>query len=185
MSPCQDRPRVRRHGKTSPAREPGRPMVGARALSAGAKGCYIAVVPGTAVRPYSPSDADACARVFARAWHAGHAYAPRTIDLAVFVAETRGESVLVAEAAGRGVVAFASVHRPGSFVHHLYVDPAAQGLGIGRMLLDRAVALAGGRASLKCQCRNAQALAFYRHLGWTEGERGDGEFGPWTRLHSP
>jgi len=38
-----------------------------------------------------PTDAAACARIFDRAWHAGHPYAPREIDRAAFEAETRGD----------------------------------------------------------------------------------------------
>jgi ribosomal protein S18 acetylase RimI-like enzyme len=136
------------------------------------------------IRPFAPSDAAACTRVFDRAWNAGHPYAPRVIDVAAFAANTRGEEILVAETA-EGVVGFASVYRAASFIHNLYVMPAAQGQGIGRALLEQAVALVGGQASLKCQVRNAQSLAFYRHLGWKEGERGTGDAGIWVRLHSP
>ena len=45
--------------------------------------------------------------------------------------------------------------------------------------------LAGGRASLKCQLRNPGALAFYRRLGWRDGETGEGEAGPWVRMRFP
>ncbi len=99
-------------------------------------------------------------------------------------AETRDERLLVAEADG-AVVGFVSLYAPQSFVHHLYVEPAFKGRGIGRALLARAVALAGGRASLKCQLRNADALAFYRRLGWRDDETGDGDAGPWVRMVSP
>jgi GNAT superfamily N-acetyltransferase len=70
-------------------------------------------------------------------------------------------------------------------VHHLYVDPSRQGRGIGKALLAAARALAGGQASLKCQTRNVDAIAFYRRLGWRDGETGESEFGPWMRLLSP
>ena len=66
-----------------------------------------------------------------------------------------------------------SVYEPASFVHNLYVEPEVQGAGIGKALLARALALTGGKASLECQSRNPQALAFYRHLGWTPGEEGE------------
>ena len=138
-----------------------------------------------AIRPYAPADAEACTRIFDRAWHAGHPYAPRTIDAAEFSANTRNETILVAEVPGHGVAGFVSVYEPENFVHNLYVEPDLHGRGIGRALLGRAVALAGGTASLKCQARAAQALAFYRHLGWSEVTAGISEFGEWVTLRSP
>jgi ribosomal protein S18 acetylase RimI-like enzyme len=137
------------------------------------------------IRPYAPSDAAACAHVFDCAWNAGHPYAPREIDIAVFQVNTEREHILVAEQDGQGVVAFASVYEPEGFVHNLYVDPAFQGRGIGTALLARAVALVGGRATLKCQIRNEGALAFYRNLGWIEIVGGEGEFGAWVAMRSP
>lgn len=137
------------------------------------------------IRPYLPTDAAACTRIFDLAWHAGHPYAPRQIDRAAFDRETTGERVAVAEDASGQVIGFVSVHEPARFVHHLYVAPALQGQGVGRQLLAHAVALAGGKASLKCQRRNAEAMAFYARLGWTPGEEGEAETGPWVRMHSP
>jgi len=137
------------------------------------------------VRLYTSDDAAACAIVFDAAWHAGHPYAPRPIDRGIFERETSGERILVAEDEQRRVIGFVSVYEPGSFVHHLYVDPAFHSRGVGRLLLRHALALAGGTASLKCQARNLGALAFYRGFGWTAGEEGEAEAGPWIRMHSP
>jgi len=137
-----------------------------------------------AIRPYGPDDLEACARVFSRAWRAGHPYAPRDIDGATLRRETLGETILVAEEDG-AAVGFVALYLPDRFVHHLYVDPDAQGRGVGRILLEEAVRLAGGAASLKCQTRNLGAIAFYRALGWTPGERGEGAFSSWVRMHSP
>lgn len=136
------------------------------------------------VRDFVPGDAAACVSIFERAWHAGHAYAPRRIDASVFEAETKDETLVVAEHAGT-IVGFASVYRPQSFIHHLYVDPDFARQGIGSALLERSVVLSGGRASLKCQTRNAAALAFYRRLGWIEVAAGVGEFGAWVAMRSP
>jgi len=136
------------------------------------------------IRPYAPADAGACVGIFDRAWHAGHPYAPRKIGVALFEAETKDETILVGEISG-SIAGFVSIYLPQSFVHHLYVEPALQGQGIGTTLLARAVALAGGSASLKCQTRNESALSFYRRLGWVEVTAGTGEFGPWVALRSP
>jgi GNAT superfamily N-acetyltransferase len=137
-----------------------------------------------AIRSFVAADAEACARIFDRAWHAGHPYAPRTIDAAVLRTETEGEMLFVAED-GEGIAGFVSLYKPQSFVHHLFVDPRCHGRGIGGALLDHAVALAGGTATLKCQLRNEAALGFYRHRGWIEVTAGTGEFGDWVTLRSP
>jgi GNAT superfamily N-acetyltransferase len=138
-----------------------------------------------AVRPFRPADAPACADIFDRSWHAGHPYAPRRIDLAAFERAVEDRSVIVVEADGV-VLGFAAVHLPERFVHHLYVEPTAFGRGIGRALLDGAVRLAGGPATLKCQTRNGRAMAFYLRAGWIGGETGEeADTGPWQRMHSP
>ncbi len=136
------------------------------------------------IRDFVAGDTEACAGIFDRAWHAGHPYAPREIDVVAFAMETKDERVLVAEAAGK-IAGFVSLYAPEAFVHHLYVEPGCQGRGIGRALLQRAVALAGGKATLKCQLRNPQTLRFYRRLGWRESETGEAEFGPWVMMMSP
>ncbi|KAA2236721.1 GNAT family N-acetyltransferase [Salinarimonas soli] len=138
-----------------------------------------------ALRPYRDADAPACAGVFDRAWHAGHPYAPRVIDEAVFLRETAGRRLIVAACGADRVLGFAGVHVPGAFVHHLYVDPPRAGGGIGRDLLAAALQLAGGRASLKCRLRNERALRFYEREGWTRGETGFEGGEPWIRLLSP
>ncbi len=137
------------------------------------------------IRAYAPADASACVAIFERAWNAGHPYSPRTINAGTFAAETADETILVAEDERRHVVGFVSIYLPESFVHHLYVDPDRARNGIGKALLAAAAALAEGRASLKCQTRNAGALAFYRGLGWSDGETGDSDAGPWIRMLSP
>ena len=135
------------------------------------------------IRAYAPADAEACTRIFDRAWHAGHPYAPRRIDRAEFAENTRDENVLVTELGGFGLAGFVSVYEPQRFVHNLYVEPQLQGRGVGRALLGRALVLTGGKASLKCQARNTGALAFYRDLGWTAGEEGGTEPERWVRLY--
>lgn len=137
------------------------------------------------IRSFGAADAEICAGIFDRAWHAGHPYAPRRIDSEILAEETRNEQILVAETEHGEIAGFTAIYEPEAFVHHLYVDPSAQGLGIGRSLLERAVELAGGAASLKCQTRNPAALGFYRRLGWREADHGSSEFGPWVRLRFP
>lgn len=136
------------------------------------------------LRPYREADAAACADVLDRAWHAGHPYAPRTVDLAVFRRETAGRELVVAVSPAGAVVGFAGVDVPGAFIHHLYVAPEAAGRGVGQGLLAAALRLAGGRATLKCQLRNTRALRFYEREGWVRGETGTDGVEPWVRFLS-
>jgi GNAT superfamily N-acetyltransferase len=140
---------------------------------------------GYTIRPFVPRDRAVCAGIFDRGWRAGHPFAPRKIYMAVFTAETEGESVFVAEDENRKVGGFISLYEPESFVHHLYVEPGLRNRGIGRALLQHAIAIAGGSVSLKCQLGNPAALGFYRHLGWTEVVAGTNEYGAWVTLRSP
>lgn len=122
--------------------------------------------------------------IFHRAWQIAFPKVPRAITVDVFRKETRGEEVFVAEQGG-AVRGFVAVHVPGRFIHHLFVDPAFHGAGMGAALLAHAVAHAGGEASLKCGRINTRALGFYQHLGWLESDDGDDEMGGWVHLHSP
>lgn len=137
------------------------------------------------LRNYEPEDAAACAGILERAWQAGHPYAPRSIGLDEFLHETANRSMIVAEAYDGRVLGFAAVHLLDAFIHHLYVDPAHAGQGVGRALLAAALALADGKATLKCQVRNERALQFYHREGWAEGERGEANGEPWFRMLSP
>lgn len=99
--------------------------------------------------------------------------------------ETADETLFVAADERGAMIGFVSIYLPQSFVHHLYVEPSQSGRGIGTRLLARALAVAGGSATLKCQTGNERALRFYRRLGWVEVTAGTGEFGPWVALRSP
>jgi len=144
----------------------------------------VSARPPFLIRPMRRTDSVQLAAIFASAWRHGHPYAPRVITETVFETETRGESVAVATIEG-SPVGWTGLNGPERFIHHLYVDPAFHGRGIGRALLRHAVRLAGGRATLKCQTRNVEALAFYRAAGFTYVEDGVFAGEPWIRLASP
>lgn len=86
---------------------------------------------------------------------------------AMMVAEM---AVTVAEAGGRPVGFLA---RREHFVHALYLEAAARGQGIGRLLVQAAMAVRD-ELTLWCFQVNRPALRFYAGLGFTEAERGDG-----------
>lgn len=59
----------------------------------------------------------------------------------------------------------------GTMIKSLHVDPACQGGGIGRTLLEHAVGFVGDDAFLLCLVENRRAAGFYVRLGWRDGGR--------------
>jgi ribosomal protein S18 acetylase RimI-like enzyme len=74
--------------------------------------------------------------------------------------------LFVAEAADGEVVGW--VRLQGTLIKSLHVDPARQGTGIGRKLLDHGAAVIGPRAFLICLAENRAARDFYVRRGWRE-----------------
>ncbi len=107
-----------------------------------------------------------------------------TFRLSDFKRETEGETILLAED-DQVILGFASVWEPDAFLHHLYVDPPAHRRGIGRRLLLEMGRFCGRPLELKCQTNNHRAIAFYRRLGFTTGESGVSDIGPWVRFRAP
>lgn len=69
-------------------------------------------------------------------------------------------------------------------VDALFIGPASRGQGVGRRLLDHATKLAG-RLSVDVNEQNAQAVGFYRHMGFEETGRSplDDAGRPYPLLH--
>jgi GNAT superfamily N-acetyltransferase len=123
-----------------------------------------------------PEDAEDVAAVFLAARRAAMPWLPELHpdeETRAFFAERVLPSceVLVERRAGV-VVAFLALR--GDEVDHLYVHPAAQGLGIGSALLAEAQARRPGGLELWAFQRNTPALAFYAKHGFTELRRTDG-----------
>jgi ribosomal protein S18 acetylase RimI-like enzyme len=78
---------------------------------------------------------------------------------------TERPGLFVAEAAG-DIVGW--VRLDGKLVKSLHVDPARQGMGVGRQLLEHGAGLIGDAAFLVCLSENHKARAFYRRRGWRE-----------------
>lgn len=133
------------------------------------------------IRRATVADAAAVATVHARGWR--HAYtdlldpqviAERDVDTRTgqwteWIGAGEGE-VWVAEVEGR-VVGFAAV--AGETLRALYVDPVAQGAGVGTALLAQAEA--AGARELEVFAGNGHGRRFYEARGWRDG----GEAGEW------
>ncbi|MEX9251029.1 GNAT family N-acetyltransferase [Pseudenterobacter timonensis] len=99
-----------------------------------------------------------------------------------FDAATLNEQIWVAEQAGDRV-GFASVSPQDNFLHNLFVDPKAQGKGVGSALLKQVQETFTSTGSLKCLVRNERATAFYRRHGWQTEATGDSPEGEYYLMH--
>ena len=128
------------------------------------------------LRPATPGDAAAIAEVWLRSFAGAYAFphAHSDDDVRRWIREevVPGKEVWVAEDP-RGLVGFIAL-APG-WVEHLYVDPVAQGEGVGRRLLELAQARdATGELQLYTFQVNDRARRFYARNGFVEVELGDG-----------
>lgn len=138
------------------------------------------------LRPAGPSDLDGVVAVFQACWTTSYAAVLPAALVAVttpdrsralwsrVLADAAPGEVMVAvdDRTIRGVTRWAVADTASSgWVHSLYVDPAAQGRGIGRQLLDaaeRAIVSAGATsARLWVFAANAPSRAFYASCGWS------------------
>jgi len=85
-------------------------------------------------------------------------------DLAFFRDMVVRENAVWVAAAGGAVVGLVALHD--GFIEQLYVDPPAQRSGVGRALLERAIALYPGGLALYTHQRNRRARAFYESFGF-------------------
>jgi GNAT superfamily N-acetyltransferase len=142
------------------------------------------LAPELVIRKAEPADHPACAAVFLAAYrqafplHPPEYYVPER-----YFESINGEEQWVALHSGE-IIAVLSIYWPENFIHSLYVDPARQGQGVGKRLLQAVLARARGASELKCDKANRRAIAFYRHLGWREVGEGTADTGPWVRLRN-
>lgn len=121
------------------------------------------------LRGYRPSDLDVLVSLWSRCGLLRPWNDPR-LDIARKLAHDPG-GLLVIEARSAlagSVMAGYDGHR--GWLNYLAVDPAWQGQGLGRKLMDAAeqrLAAAGcPKINLQVRASNEQVLAFYRHLGY-------------------
>ena len=115
----------------------------------------------------SVDDVAAAGRIYERSGR--HAFTWRPTDYFqanLLPALSKDETIWIAWF-GDTAVGFLSFYREGHFVHSLYVDPEAQGLGVGRALVSHVRSLVEGPLTLKLDEPNAAAIAFYEATGWT------------------
>ena len=92
--------------------------------------------------------------------------------LSDFDLDTKGEEIWVA-VSGNKVLGFASIWKPESFIHHLYVCPRTLRSGAGSALLNTCKQHYSD-LTLKCLTANENAIGFYQSQGFvissTKGE---------------
>jgi GNAT superfamily N-acetyltransferase len=136
---------------------------------------------GLSTRRATPHDTPLLRRLFNTSRRLAGCFPGGDIGLHDFERLIEGEDIHVAEVEGVPI-GFVAIWPHERFVHHLYVEPGFQALGVGRTLLRMCEERYGLPLSLKCQVANEAARAFYVRLGWEAGETGSGADGPWERL---
>jgi ribosomal protein S18 acetylase RimI-like enzyme len=118
-------------------------------------------------RAHTRDELAAAAAVYERSGRAAFSWrAPSWFVAEDFLRIAEEEEVYLARL-GHSVVGLASYYVPHHFLHCLYVDPAMQSRGIGRLLVAHLRARAGGGITLKVDLENHAAIAFYEAGGWT------------------
>jgi GNAT superfamily N-acetyltransferase len=122
-----------------------------------------------ALRTYRPSDRDALMSLWSSCGLLRPSNDPRLDIERKLVHDPGGLLVLEADGclAGSVMVGYDG-HR--GWVNYLAVNPAWQGRGLGRMLMDKAeqrlLALGCPKVNLQVRTSNEHAVAIYRHLGY-------------------
>lgn len=116
------------------------------------------------VRRAQADEIAACAALYERVLRETFTWVPpQRHQAADFLAHAREEEVYLAKRDDR-LLGIAGFHRPGNFLHSLYVE--ARGVGVGKALLDHVAAVADGPLSLKCLSPNLRAQDFYLREGF-------------------
>ena len=134
------------------------------------------------VRTFVEADREALRQLFVDSRDAAFSWASAGAhQLEDFDAGTTGEQILVAAHAHQPI-GFASVWLEDSFLHHLFVHPRHQGLGVGKMLLAACEPYFSGVPTLKCLTANARAQQFYQAQGWRVRSQADGPEGAYVLM---
>ncbi|KQW65975.1 hypothetical protein ASE17_14280 [Phenylobacterium sp. Root77] len=116
------------------------------------------------VRRAQAGEIAACAALYERVLRETFLWVPPEQHQASdFLAHAQDEEVYLAQDGDR-LLGVAGFHRPGNFLHSLYVE--TRGAGVGKALLDHVTAAADGPLSLKCLSPNLRAQDFYLREGF-------------------
>ena len=121
---------------------------------------------GIAIRPAESRDDGRCRAIHAAATMSSYGAVYRWLERIVSDPDTPLEPcewMLVAELDGT-VVGYVAVS--GNHVENLYVDPAAQGRGVGRCLLAAVEERLVGPITLRCLVVNTRARSLYERCGF-------------------
>lgn len=124
------------------------------------------------IRPFHSADYDEVTTLWSHTEGLTLREADSREAIASYLARNPGLS-FVAREGGRlvGAVLAGTDGRRG-YLQHLAVAPSHRGRGLGRALAERSVEALGLLGIAKChlmiRAENAQAKAFWEHLGWTE-----------------
>ncbi len=133
--------------------------------------------PGLSLRPATPGDLPACARIYLEARRGAFLWQDAAdFRLDDFAAATEGEQIWIAADRNGTVLGFASVWlEPGlTYLHNLFVAPGRQGAGIGSALLRQALRIYPHPVELKTDDGNEAARRFYRARGFAVVELSTG-----------
>ena len=141
--------------------------------------------PPLIARAADPDSLRAAALLYERVGRAAFAWRPQGYYKADdFIVFARDEEVYLALLDG-AIVGLATLYRPDSFLHLLFVDVASRGRGIGSALLTHVREHAGAPLTLKVDTPNAAAIAFYQRMGGLAldgpNDSGVDEGVPWRR----
>jgi len=136
------------------------------------------------IRPFNEADRDRLREIYLLCRiQVFHWVDSALFTLNDFDAHTKDEDIWVAECDAK-IAGFMAVWSPDAFIHHLYVDAAHRGKGVGKALLVLAAQTYPSPLSLKCLVKNEAALQFYRALGWQVVEEGRDTLGEYFLMKS-
>lgn len=135
------------------------------------------------IRRARAGELETCAALYERVGNATFTWRPKNwFKAADFIDFANSEEIYVAESHG-AILGILSLFRPTNFVHSLYIDEAAQGLGIGTALIEAAAKLADGPLALKVDEPNTRAREFYEKRGFIDANETGVDSGiRWIRM---
>ena len=136
------------------------------------------------IRPFNEADRDKLREIYLLCRIQVFHWIDSTLfTLNDFDIHTRDEDIWIAECDNE-IAGFMAVWSADAFIHHLYVDAAHRGNGIGKALLALAAQTYPSPLSLKCLVKNEAAFQFYLALGWEILEEGSDALGDYFLMRS-